>query len=235
MTKLAIGLMTWQRIPDLRETLEDLNKQTYKDFTLYISNGNLEKSHKVDEIVNRFGGRMQIKVSHDGNDAGTFRRLYQGRQMAKDGADVIMFIDDDIEYSPRYVAAALKQYEPKTYKSGFAWSFTDHGSDYYKKRIRQWGNEYTVHYCGTGVSMIDPAIFLEDGLFDAPEGAKGIEDLWLSYYADQIMRWSLRYMNVKNYFKINGADNVALYKTFLNAEYTKADFLRELVDMGWNI
>lgn len=235
MTKLAIGLMTWQRIPDLRETLEDLNKQTYKDFTIYISNGNLEQSDKVDEIVSRFGRRLKIKISHDGNDGGTFRRLYQGRQMAEDGADVIMFIDDDIEYSPRYVAAALKEYEPKTYKSGFAWSFTDHGSDYYSNRIRRWSNEYAVHYCGTGVAMVDPEIFLEDGLFDAPSGAKGIEDLWLSYYADQIMNWSLKYMSVKKHFNLGGADEVALYKTYLNADYTKADFLRELVAMGWEI
>lgn len=83
--------------------------------------------------------------------------------------------------------------------------------------------------------MIDPAIFLEDGLFDAPDGAMGIEDLWLSYYADQILKWRLKYMNVKDHCKINGADEVALYKTFLNSEYTKADFLRELVAMGWNI
>jgi glycosyltransferase involved in cell wall biosynthesis len=235
MTKLAIGLMTWQRIPGLRDTLEDLNKQTYKDFTLYISNGNLEQAETVDAIVEKFRGRLKIIVSHDGNDMKTFRRLYQGKRMAEDGANVIMFIDDDIEYAPRYVATALKSYEPHTYKSGFAWSFTDHGSDYYKNRIRRWDNEDAVHYCGTGVSMVDATIFLEEGLFDAPEGAKGIEDLWLSYYADQILSWHLKYMPVKQYFNIGGADNVALYKTYLDAPYTKADFLKELVDMGWKI
>lgn len=235
MNNVCIGLMTWQRIPELRETLEDLKKQSFKDFTLYISNGNLDEADEVDAIVNRFGAGLKIKVSHDGNDMKTFRRLYQGKQMANDGADVIFFIDDDIEYGPRYLARALKEYEPKTYKSGFAWSFSDHGSNYYSKRARRWDNNNIIHYCGTGVSMIDPAIFLEDGLFDAPDGAMGIEDLWLSYYADQILKWRLKYMNVKDHCKINGADEVALYKTFLNSEYTKADFLRELVAMGWNI
>lgn len=235
MERVAIGLMTWQRIPELRDTLEDLSKQTFKNFTLYISNGNLERAGDVEDIIAKFGQRIKIVLSHDGNEQKTFRRLYLGRRMAQDGAQVILFIDDDIEYYPRYVASALKEYEPKTYKSGFAWSFTDSGSDYYNKRIRRWDNHHIVHYCGTGVAMIDPAIFMDDGLLDAPAGAIGIEDLWLSYYADQVLRWRLKYMNVKNYCKINGADLVALYKTYLNAEYTKADFLRELVGMGWNI
>lgn len=235
MERVAIGLMTWQRIPELRDTLEDLSKQTFKDFTLYISNGNLEKADDVEDIVTKFGQRLKIVLSHDGNEEKTFRRLHLGRKMATEKAQVILFIDDDIEYSNRYVAKALKEYEPKTYKSGFAWSFTDNGSDYYQKRIRRWDNEEKIHYCGTGVSMVDPSIFLDDSLFDAPEGAMGIEDLWLSYYADHVLSWKLAYMNVKQDCKINGADEVALYRTYLNAEYTKADFLRELVDMGWNI
>jgi hypothetical protein len=235
MESVAVGLMTWQRIPDLNDTLEDLSKQTFKNFTLYISNGNLERREDVEQTVSKFAQKLKIVLSHDGNEQKTFRRLHLGRKMAESGARVVLFIDDDIEYYPRYLATALKEYEPKTYKSGFAWSFTEHGNDYYKNRIRRWDNGHIIHYCGTGVAMIDSAIFMEDGLFDAPEGAMGIEDLWLSYYADQVLKWRLKYMNVKNHCKINGADLVALYKTYLNAEYTKADFLRELVDMGWNI
>lgn len=227
--------MVWQRIPELRDTLKDLQKQTFKDFTLYISNGNLDQADIVEEIIKEYGSGLRVKLYHDGNDMKTFRRLYQGKLMAQEGADVILFIDDDIEYSSRYLAKALREYELKTYKSGFAWSFLEHGADYYNKRIRRWDNDSIIHYCGTGVSMIDPEIFFKDGLFEAPEGAQGIEDLWLSYYADQIMGWRLKYMRVRDHFKIGGADEVALYRKYLNADYTKADFLKELVAMGWNI
>ena len=235
MENVAIGLMTWKRIPSLRETLEDLSAQTFKNFTLYISNGNLEQSEHVESIIKRYGKRLKIVLSHDGNDIKTFRRLYLGRKMAEDGAKTILFIDDDIDYAPRYVASALKEYEPKTYKSGFAWSFHEGGIDYYGKRTSRWDNEHRVHYCGTGVGMIDPSIFFDDGLLDAPEEAYGIEDLWLSYYADHVLSWKLKYMRVKDKFTINGADEVALYKQYLNAEYSKADFLRQLVSMGWRV
>ena len=235
MTSVSVGLMTWKRIPSLRETLEDLSNQTFKDFTLYISNGNLEQSAHVDSIVRRYGKQLKIIVSHDGNDIKTFRRLYLGKKMLNDGADTILFIDDDVDYYPKYIASALKEYEPKTYKSGFAWSFQDGGSDYYGKRIRRWDNDHKIHYCGTGIGMIDASIFLEDGLFDAPEEAYGIEDLWLSYYANHILGWELKYMKVKDKFTLNGADEVALYKKYLNADYTKADFLRYLVSLGWNV
>jgi len=233
--KVAVGLMTWKRISELRDTLEDLSNQTFKDFTLYISNGNLQKIDQIETIVSKFGRGLSIVLSHDGNELKTFRRLYLGKRMAEDGADVVFFIDDDIDYYPKYFARALREYEPKTYKSGFAWSFTDNGSDYYKNRIRRWDNENRIHYCGTGVAMIDPSIFLVDDLFDAPPGALGIEDLWLSYYANHVLGWELRYMKVNSFSNIRGNDMVALYKTYLGAEYTKADFLKELMAMGWKL
>lgn len=233
--RVAIGLMTWQRVLDLRETLDDLSNQTFKDFTLYISNGNLKKIDKIEQIIDRFGANLNIVLSHDGNEMKTFRRLFLGKKMAEDGAEIILFIDDDVEYSPRYVARAIKEYEPNTYKSAFAWSFYDNGSDYYKKRIRRWDNENPIHYCGTGVAMIDPSIFFSNGLFDAPDEAMGIEDLWLSYYANQILGWELKYLKVSSHCAIKGDDRVALYKTYLNAKYTKADFLRDLVSMGWKL
>ena len=234
--RVSIGLLTWQRIPDLTETLRQLSMQTYKDFTLYISNGNLEMSDKVDEIVSRFKNKLNIVLSHDGNDLKTFRRLHLGRRMAEDGATAILFLDDDVDINTRYVAKCLKEYEPKTYKSGFAWSFTKGiESNYYSDRIRRWDNSNPIHYVGTAVCAIDPEIFLDDGLFDAPPGAMGIEDLWLSYYASHVLGWRLMYLNLKSHCKINGADLVALYKTYLNAEYTKDHFLKELVALGWKI
>lgn len=233
--KVTIVLMTWKRISMLKETLRDLEAQTYKDFDLYISNGNLEHARYVDKFTNQFKNKLNIRVSHDGNDQKSFRRLIAARKMAQEGTEIILFIDDDIELPPTYVETVLAQYEPKTYKSGFAWGFFNGGSDYYKHRKRRVNNSFIVHYCGTGIAMVDAKIFLEDGLFNAPAGAMGIEDLWLSYYAQHIMKWNLAYMEVPKGTIIGGDDAVALFKTYLDTDYTKADFLRELVAMGWKI
>lgn len=233
--KVTVILMTWKRISMLKETLRDLEAQTYKDFDLYISNGNLEHARYVDKFTNQFKNKLSIRVSHDGNEQKSFRRLLAARKMAQEGTEIVLFIDDDIELPPTYVEKALSQYEPKAYKSGFAWRFYENGKNYYKYRKRRFDNKLVIHYCGTGISMVDASIFLEDGLFDVPEGALGIEDLWLSYYAQQIMGWKLAYMEVPKGTIIGGDDAVALFKTYLNSKYSKADFLKDLVKMGWKL
>lgn len=233
--KVTVILMTWKRISMLKETLRDLEAQTFKNFDLYISNGNLEHARYVDKFTNQFKSKLKITVSHDGNEQKSFRRLVAARKMAQEGTEIVLFIDDDIELPPTYIEKALKQYEPQTYKSGFAWTFYNQGKDYYKYRKRRVNNALVIHYCGTGISMIDASIFLDDGLFDAPPGALGIEDLWLSYYAQHVMKWRLAYMDVPKGTIIGGDDAVALFKTYVDSEYTKADFLRELVAMGWKV
>ena len=233
--KVAVVLMTWQRIPMLKETLNDLTNQTFQDFKLYISNGNLELKDHVNQYVLASGKYLDVDVSHDGNDLRSFRRFYAARKAVEDGADIVMFIDDDVELPPKYLEKMLKQYEPKTYKSGFAWTIHEGGIDYYKHRTRRFQHGYKIHYCGTGVSIIDGSIFLDGGLFNAPRGAMGIEDLWLSYYAQHILGWELAYAEMPKGTIIGGNDRVALFKTYLEADYTKADFLRELVQAGWKI
>lgn len=236
---VALVMLTWKRISALKHSLKALNSQTYKNFTIYISNGNLDT--KQVEAVNRFckffKGTLNIKISHDGNDLKSFRKLTTARRAAENGADVILFLDDDIDIPSDYVERCISQYEPKKYKSGFAWTFHQNGKDYYKLRTRMFDNSRKIHYCGSGVAMIDASIFFNEGLYDAPAGALGIEDLWLSYYADHILGWELMHMDIRG-TRIEGDDAVALFKAYLEnngATYTKADFLRELVKMGWNL
>lgn len=231
-----VVLLTWRRIPFLKKTLEFLYNQTYKDFTIHITNGNIPRSGSVDRIADLYRQRgLKIDVSHDGNDIFAFRRFTVGKQLAEAGADVVLFIDDDIVFPANYIENCLSQYEPKTYKSGFAWSFQRGGEDYYRFRTRHWDNNQTIHYCGTGIGMIDASIFLQPGLLDAPEEAYKIEDLWLSYYAQHVLKWKLLYMNTPG-VTIGGADNVALFKDILASKYNKADFLRLLISKyGWKI
>jgi glycosyltransferase involved in cell wall biosynthesis len=236
-SRVAVVVLTWQRISALRNTLYSLYRQTHKNFDVYISNGNLNP--KTCAIIEKYATSyrlrgMNIYVSHDGNEIFAFRRMTVGKRLAENGYEIILFIDDDVTIPSKYVSRCLDQYEPKTYKSGFAWSLFKEGSSYYKYRERRWDNEKQINYCGTGISMIDASIFLEKGLLDAPESAYKIEDLWLSYYAQHVMKWRLAYMATPEVL-ISGDDNVALFKSVQKDLINKDHLLRELVSRGWKI
>jgi hypothetical protein len=180
---------------------------------------------------------MDITVRKDDNKLFAFRRLLVAKELAEAGADIIMYIDDDVSIPQDYVETCLSQYEPETYASGFAWSLFDNGKDYYKSRTRQHSNVYKVHYCGTGISMVDAKIFLHDELTNlekVPGGAIKIEDLWLSFIAQHRLKWKLKYLSMPGVI-LGGGDGVALYKQVSSGSYDKADFLRDLVKMGWKI
>lgn len=236
--KVAVVLLTWQRITSLKLTLDRLMKQTYKEFDIHISNANLKPNAiaGIEKYSNYYRGKgLRINVTHDGNDLYAFRRFSVGKLLAEDGYDVVMFIDDDVTFPTTYISRCLEQYEPKSYKSGFAWILHHKGSSYYKHRTRVYNNDQQVHYCGTGFSMIDASIFLDSGLINnAPTSSYKIEDLWLSYYAQHVKGWKLAYMNTPG-VTLGGADNVALYKQVQKDQVNKTDFLHELVAKGWKL
>lgn len=237
---ISVVLLTWRRIPFLKRTLMMLSNQTYKDFSVRITNANLGQQQAIENIANQFSGKLNISVSHEGNDIKAFRRFTVGREIAQAGTDVVMFIDDDISFGADYIERLIKEYEPKTYKSGFTWNFQRGGENYYKYRTRRWDNNEKIHYAGTGISMIDSSIFLDKRLFVAPEEAYYIEDLWLSYFAQHVLKWDLKFVNVGN-VKIGGSDQHALYKAILSDKKTKnvadkADFLTKLIkEYKWKL
>lgn len=239
--RITVVLLTWQRLGKLKHTLSALANQTFDNFEVYISNANNQYESVVDKTANRFKDNLKIRVSHDGNDQFAFRRFAVGKKLAEEGTDIILFIDDDITFDSSYVETCLRYYEPKTYKSGFAWNFQDGGSDYYAKRKRVFDLTSVVHYCGTGISVIDASIFKDKGLIKkAPPLALKIEDLWLSYYAQHVKKWRLGYVPMSNVV-LGGADEVALYKSVLKDKKDgvaedKADFLRQLVsEYKWKL
>jgi glycosyltransferase involved in cell wall biosynthesis len=238
--KVTVVLLTWQRLQFLKKTLLLLSNQTYKDFDIRITNANLERSNAVERIADQFNNKLKISITHDGNDIKNFRRFTVGNDLATKGTEVVLFIDDDITFSNDYVERLVSSYEPKTYKSGFAWNFQRGGESYYKHRTRRWDNEEKIHYCGTGISMIDASIFLDKRLFAAPKEAHYVEDIWLSYFAQHVMKWELKYVNVGN-VHIGGTDQHALYKQImrdkkLSSVPDKADFLTLLVKRyGWKL
>ena len=236
--KVAVVILTWQRWQKIKKNLFQLYRQSTTDFDIIISNGNLRDKvvDYLDKVVRLYADApVKTIIRHDGNDDYTFRRFYVGRDLAEQGYDVVLFIDDDVTVPPFYVENCLKQYEPKSYKSGYAWVLHHKGKSYYKHRTRRFDNEQQVHYCGTGFCMIDASIFLDPGLISkAPKESYKIEDLWLSYYAQHVKKWKLAYMSTPK-VHLEGADNVALYKQVAAESFTKDDLLKKLVKMGWKL
>jgi hypothetical protein len=232
--KIAIVMLTWQRLEKLPESLEMLSRQSNKDFSLYISNANLDQISRVEELVSPFKEKLNITLTHDGNQIYSFRRLFIGKDLALKGFEAVLFLDDDVTIPDNYVEQCLSYFEPNSYKSAYAWYFLENGQNYYRKRIRINSLGPRVNYCGTAVSVVDAKIFLEKGLFLAPIEAYQIEDLWMSYYADHVLKWKLAYMPIQE-ITVGGNDSVALSKTVKAKKNNKAVFLRTLVALGWKV
>lgn len=236
--RVAVVLLTWQRLNSLKNNLADLHQQTKKDFDIYISNANLDQNaiKKVETYSKIFSERgLKIYVSHDGNEIYTFRRFTIGKKLFEQGYDVVMYIDDDVRISKNYMQQALNNYKPKTYQSYYAWRFFNKGNSYYKNRKRVYSNEKPIHYCGTGMSMIDASVFAHDGLLSPPEGAMKIEDLWLSYYVAHVLRWELKYMHIEDVYMPKVSDSAALFRQVKKEKINKDVFLRSLVRSGWKL
>ena len=232
--KVAIVMLTWQRLDKLSGSLEMLCNQTNKDFSLYISNSNLDEVFRVEELVAPFKEKLNINLTHDSNEMYSFRRLTIGKDLALKGFEAVLFLDDDVIIPQNYVEQCLTYFEPNSYKSAYAWYFLENGQNYYRKRVRVNSPLSKVHYCGTAVSMVDSKMFLEEGLFLAPADAHQIEDLWMSYYADHVLGWKLKYIPIQG-LNIGGNDHVALSKVVKQKRNNKAVFLRSLVALGWNL
>lgn len=232
--KVTVVLLTWQRLSSLKGLLTSLKNQTYKNFNIRISNANLVKFQYVENVAKMFDGSLDIEVSHEGNEQFAFRRFAVGKNLAERGTNIILFIDDDVQIPNNYVEQCLRYYEEKSYKSGFAWTLDRGGSNYYKYRTRIHDPHQKANYCGTGLGMIDASIFLDPRLVkDAPPEALKIEDLWLSYFAQRVLKWKLAPIPQEHVI-LGGADNVALYKQVLKEKHMenapdKNDLLKLLV------
>ncbi len=227
-------MLTWKRLDSLPRSLEMLSNQTNKDFTTYISNSNIPEMTTVETYVTPFIDKLNIILMHDNNDMYAFRRLYIGKELALQGFDVILFLDDDVIIPTTYVDQCLSYFEPESFRSAYAWQFTQRGQNYYRRRFKVTNSNLRVDYCGTAVAMADAKLFLEDGIFLAPKEAYMVEDLWMSYYASHVLKWKLGYNPIEG-LVIGGQDGVALSKVVRSAEHNKAVFLRKLVSLGWKL
>jgi hypothetical protein len=159
--------------------LQKIQLQNNKDFDFYIVNNSIDQDLKLIGYFNKYGKDLGVNVfiKNYENKYKQFARFYLARELAQQGYEKIIFVDDDEVLPNSFIQDCHAQYNEEYVKSFYAHKFEN---DYWKKvrlKPRELGN-----YAGTGGLICSSKIFLDDKLFDCPEKYHIIDDLWFSHY-----------------------------------------------------
>lgn len=177
-SKTALIMCTYIRLENLPSTLECLIKQTNEDFDFYICN-NSNRDDKLIKILEKYNQRTNFNLSVHNyfNEFKQFARFLIAQDLAKEGYEKIIFIDDDEIIPDTFIEDCHNQYDQQSVKS-----FWSHKIEkIYKKKIKLEKDEIG-NYAGTGGLLCSSSLFLDDFFFTCPEKFWIIDDLWLSYY-----------------------------------------------------
>jgi glycosyltransferase involved in cell wall biosynthesis len=169
-------MCTYIRFENLSATLACINNQTDKDFDFYIVD-NSNQNEKLLKYLDKFKGNLNISVHNYSNDFKQFARFLLARDLAEDGYEKIIFIDDDEIIPNTFIEECHKQYDDACVKSFWAHRVNSR----YKRKIKI-EKEELGNYAGTGGLVCSSKLFLNEDFFDCPEEYWIIDDLWLSYY-----------------------------------------------------
>jgi len=216
-------MCVWRRPHRLERTIGSLAGQTHRAIRLCIWNNSSSGRATVDSTVTAFRD-LEIDVVHSARNVGGFGRFYLARELAADHGSVV-FLDDDQVPSSEFVETLVGEFRPGMVRS--SWGYRFRGTDRYADRIPAGPGE-RVKYCGTGGMICDTRAFAESGLFACPRRFWFVEDLWLSYYADHVLRWPLYKSGAEVIVEPDRHDQ---YQLLLP---TKDRLFRHLVRRGWN-
>ena len=178
-SKTALILCTYIRLTNMPKLLQKLHVQSNKNFDLYISNNSQNNDNKLIGYFTKYGIELNINVfiKNYENKYKQFSRFYMARDLAKEGYEKIIFIDDDEVLPSSFIQDCYDQYNENEIKSFYAHSFE---KDYWAK-VRLKPGEFG-NYAGTGGLLCSAKIFLDERIFECPEEYHIIDDLWFSYY-----------------------------------------------------
>jgi glycosyltransferase involved in cell wall biosynthesis len=176
MSKTALIMCTYVRFENLNTTLACINNQTNKDFDFYIVD-NSGQNEKLLKYLDKFKGNLNISVHNYANDFKQFARFLLAKDLAENGYEKIIFIDDDEIIPNTFIEECHSQYDESCVKSFWAHRVNSR----YKRKIKV-EKEELGNYAGTGGLICSAKLFLNEDFFDCPEEYWIIDDLWLSYY-----------------------------------------------------
>jgi hypothetical protein len=223
--RVPVVMCTWKRVERLPRTLQQLALQD-APVKLHIWNNNRHEAERVDAALAR--GAIPARSVHSSRNIGGFGRFYLARELAR-SHDVVLFVDDDQDFGPTMISDQLASYAAESIAGWWAFTFRPDRRSY-RERDRVETPLAPADYVGTCGMVVDPAIFLDAGLFRCPRRYWfGVEDLWLSYYASHVRRWPLRRSRAELTFVSDDKD------IDLTLGATKLRCFRYLLRRGWKL
>lgn len=218
-SKTALIFSTFVRLEYFEKTAKCLLEQTNTDFDFYISN-NCTSDKKLIFLIEKYLSNtdMNIYVRNYFNEFKPFSRFMMAKDLANEGYEKIIFIDDDEIFSPSFIQDCYDQYEEDCVKTFWA-----HKIDkVYKRKIKLENNELG-NYAGPGGLICSSKVFLGKELFDCPEKYLIIDDLWLSFYIIKFTEYKIKALKTKiDFIKDKKA-------TFLTLGNLKQEFSDEFI------
>lgn len=194
-SKTAVIMCTYLRYKNLPKTYNDLNEQTNLDFDFYIcDNSNkdphiLNTTYKLSEHM-----KYNISIKEYNNKYSIFGRFMLAKDLAKEGYEKIIIVDDDERLPNTFIQDCYDQYEDKVIKSFYAHDIID---DYWKKEMLKKGK--SGNYAGGGGLLCNAELFLHKDFFTCPKKYYMLDDLWISYFAKEIAGYDIQLLetNIK--------------------------------------
>lgn len=222
-------MCVWNRPERLEKTFEMLNNQNDKMFDVYIWNNNKNIIDLVNEKINYYNNKLGIKIKHSDSNVGGIGRFYAAKEVS-DKYDKVIFIDDDQEFNNDMITIFKNHYDVNSVKS--RWAFQCGKSYMDRKRIFE--SNIDVSYCGTGGMIAPSHVFNNEALYEIPKKFAWIEDLWLSYYVNHVLKMKLQSIGKSNEFICqidDGKDQSTRNKMHIKNEFLT--YLRK--ECGWNL
>ena len=217
MSKTALIMCTYIRLENLKLTLGCINNQTDKDFDFYIVD-NSNQNERLLRYLDKYGVGINISIHEYHNDFKQFARFLLARDLAEQGYEKIIFIDDDEIIPNTFIEECHRQYEPDVVKSFWAHRINSR----YQRKIKIAGDELG-NYAGTGGLICEAKLFLNEDFFDCPEEYWIIDDLWLSYYILKFTDYKIK--ELRTYIKFRNDQKA----TFMTLGNLKQKFSEEFI------
>lgn len=174
---IGVFLCVYKRLENLRESLEQLNEQTFKDFRLHVLNNNPAVRSKLDKIVSDYKGNLDVVVKHYDFNQGPMIRFFEAKNS---DYDYVVFLDDDEFFSVSMMETFNKEKAHKTLAARVGANFKDN------IHVRSSVLSGDAKYLGPGGMIADASIFrMEDFWKEWKPEFYVADDLWLSYFAEK--------------------------------------------------
>jgi len=216
---IAVISCVWQRQERLAYTLDQLSKQTYKGFRLYLINNNISLQNKVYSLAGN--KKFVAKIYQNKENRGPYARLELMTKLKNEYA-WMMTLDDDLDFGETLLEQWSDQRDQTALQGWAGFRFT---GGYWEREQAKPG-EYCHYLWGSNLFL--PSTAVTNTLTILEKKYWQCDDLWLCYHANKYAGLNLKVGKIEgNKINIDGKD------TYLSQHDIKINFLEELRKRGW--